>query len=111
MKAWLDLEIFQVRINLSFLGSIFEREFAEGSQPDSQRALNMRLQRLSDRIRYDIERPMSPFPKKDKLINYVNSLASIYIQDREDIQLLQTLITKEDEFVMAAFGKYNPFNL
>jgi len=73
---------------------------------DTQRAHNLIRQRLTDRFRYDIERPMSPFPKKDKLINYVNSLATFYIQDKNDVELLQKLIEKEDEFVMAAFDLF-----
>ena len=85
---------------------MIERELVDNSRSTSQRDLSMRLQRLSDRLRYDLERPTSPFPKKDKLINYVNSLATIYIQDKEDVEILQRLIMKEDEFVMAAFDLF-----
>lgn len=73
---------------------------------ETQRAQNLIRQRLTDRFRYDMERPMSPFPRKDKLMNYVNSLATFYIQDKEDVELLQKLIQKEDEFVMAAFDLF-----
>lgn len=67
---------------------------------------NLARERLMDRFRYDMERPMSPFPRKDKLMNLVNSLAVFYFKNKEEVELLQKLIEKEDEFVMAAFDLF-----
>lgn len=77
--------------------------FARG---DDRADFNPHMQRMGDRFRYDMERPMSPFPKKDKLLNYVNSLVSLYFPNKKDIETLQILIQKEDEMVMAAFDLF-----
>ena len=49
---------------------------------------------------------MSPFPKKDRLLDYVHSLVRFYINDKKDVEILEKLIDKEDEMLMAAFDLF-----
>jgi hypothetical protein len=71
-----------------------------------ERELCPRLQRLSERMSTYIERPSSPLPRKSSLLEFVSSIASTYIQDREDIELLKKLIEYENEFVLSAFDVF-----
>lgn len=71
-----------------------------------ERELCPRLQRLSDRMSTYIERPSSPLPRKSSLLEFVSSIVSTYIHDREDVELLQKLIEYENEFVLSAFDVF-----
>ena len=71
-----------------------------------ERELCPRLQRLSDRMSTYIERPSSPLPRKNSLLEFVNTIASVYMRDKEDIALLQRLIEDENEFVLSAFDVF-----
>ena len=71
-----------------------------------ERELCERLQKLSDRMSTYIERPSSPLPRKDSLLEFVNSFAKTYIRDKEEVALLQKLIEDENEFVLSAFDVF-----
>jgi len=71
-----------------------------------ERDLCSKLQRLSDRMSTYIERPSSPLPRKNSLLEFVNTIAATYMQNREDIELLQRLIEDENEFVLSAFDVF-----
>ncbi len=71
-----------------------------------ERELCTILQKLSDRMSTYIERPSSPLPRKSSLLEFVNSIATTYMHDREDIALLQRLIEDENEFVLSAFDVF-----
>jgi hypothetical protein len=68
-----------------------------------ERELCVRLRRLSDRMSPYFERPLSPLPRKDSLLGFVNSIARTYMRGKEDIALLQRLVERENEFVLSAF--------
>jgi len=71
-----------------------------------ERELCPRLQRLSERMSTYIERPSSPLPRKNSLLEFVSNIISAYIRDRGDVELLQKLIEYENEFVLSAFDVF-----
>ena len=71
-----------------------------------ERELSYSLTRLSGRLGTYIERPMSPLPKKDTIVNYLNYFAINYIKEKEDMALLLKLVEDENEFVMASFDVF-----
>lgn len=84
----------------------FDREMYEAPKPSSDRELNDELKRLANKLQDHLERPTSPFPKRGHVMNYVDSLASFYIRDKDDVELLRKLVAKEDEFVMSAIDLF-----
>jgi hypothetical protein len=71
-----------------------------------EKELSFALARISGRLGTYIERPMSPLPKKDTIMNYLNFFAVNYIKEKEDMSLLLKLVEDENEFVMAAFDVF-----
>ena len=71
-----------------------------------EKELSFALARISGTLETYIERPMSPLPKKDTIMNYLNFFAVNYIKEKEDISLLVKLVEDENEFVMAAFDVF-----
>ena len=73
----------------------------------NDRELSFRLQRLAQQLSTYIERPQSPLPKKkNQLLQYVNSLARYHFTDPNDLQLLNKLISEENEFVLSCFDVF-----
>ena len=55
-----------------------------------------------------IERPLSPKPKnKGELMEYVNSLTRYHFAQKEDYELLNSLIQVENEFVLSCFDVFD----
>jgi len=55
-----------------------------------------------------IDRPLSPVPKnKKQLLQFLNSLTRYHFKDKDDIELLNRLITEENEFVLSCFDVFD----
>ncbi|CAG9321249.1 unnamed protein product [Blepharisma stoltei] len=68
--------------------------------------LGVRLQKLADRLSLYMERPASPMPRKNELQILVDSLVKANLPCEEDIEILNKLITSENEFVFSAFDVF-----
>ena len=64
------------------------------------------LMRISDTQSSSLQRPSSPMPRKHELLLLVNSLVKAHIPSEQDIELLNTLIAQENEFVFSAFDVF-----
>ena len=68
--------------------------------------LASRLEKLADKLNMYMDRPSSPLPKNKQLQFLVDSFVRENLIDNEDIEILQKLITEENEFVYSAFDVY-----
>lgn len=76
------------------------------SQSLSLQDLSWKLQQLAESLRNYIERPSSPMPRKNELLELVNSLVRAHLPDEADIDALNALIAEENEFVFSAFDVF-----
>mmetsp|Transcript_21970 Transcript_21970/g.40102 ORF Transcript_21970/g.40102 Transcript_21970/m.40102 type:complete len:467 (-) Transcript_21970:91-1491(-) len=72
----------------------------------SLQELSWKLQQLAESLRNYIERPCSPMPRKNELLELVNSLVRSHLPDEADIEALNALIAEENEFVFSAFDVF-----
>jgi hypothetical protein len=68
--------------------------------------LARRLQRHADRLGSYTERPSSPMPRKNEILMLVNSVVKESLTDPEDMEILNRLISEENEFVFSAFDMF-----
>jgi hypothetical protein len=62
----------------------------------------------AQQIMTGLDRPLSPVPKnKKQLLQFVNSLTRYHFKDKDDIELLNRLITEENEFVLSCFDVFD----
>lgn len=64
------------------------------------------LMRISDAQGSSLQRPSSPMPRKNELLLLVNSIVKAHLPSEQDIELLNTLIAQENEFVFSAFDVF-----
>lgn len=57
-------------------------------------------------IHTNLERPTSAIPKKDPLMNYIESLIDFYIQNPEEKSMIYRLVRDENEYILAAFDVF-----
>jgi hypothetical protein len=76
------------------------------SQSLSLQELSWRLQQLAESLHNYIERPSSPVPRKNELLELVNSLVRAHLPAEADNEALNALIAEENEFVFSAFDVF-----
>lgn len=61
---------------------------------------------MAGTLNTEMERPMSPMPRRDELIRIVNTIVRQRIRDESSIKFLNELIMRGDEMVYSAFDVF-----
>eukprot|EP01017_Pseudomicrothorax_dubius_P044527 TRINITY_DN7537_c0_g1_i3.p1 TRINITY_DN7537_c0_g1~~TRINITY_DN7537_c0_g1_i3.p1 ORF type:complete len:1239 (-),score=274.19 TRINITY_DN7537_c0_g1_i3:62-3778(-) len=68
-----------------------------------ERILCKKIYALAEKNEFYFERPTSPLPRKDELINFMNTVVRQHIKNERDLEILNRLICEGEEKIYSAF--------